>query len=928
MNGAATRRGDGFRLGGLPSGPRPGAPPPPAPVPAPAVAPSSRMLAEGYRKDMLGGFEKEKPRYNPTNPQRPQSSPMVDLKDPIQVHLLTEIALSDSKGYEILSQEEVDDLKKQIQSLSMRVEQARSNLAIQTKFRDAAINMAKLYSAARPEGRRRSLLGNRASDSAKEADMERQASERRCEELTAELATLERRLIEPKERLLQHTAGILQMTHRAAAKKSAQPPFGQAMPNGIPGSPESLYTSTNARNSLDVGNDDGDFDDKSLYLPLEQMERQPGRPRKNTIEIPMKSPIREQNNQLREELDRVKEENARLGQDNARLSQNITQLGKDITRLSQDNARLKEAEQTGEQRRGAETETLRTQTSRQLRTLSDTERKLEGLNKGLRDVIVAFNPAKNSGFRSPGPATGAGDTIDSQLEYLEDGLAAAAREQSSYITGMSKDTQMASAAAAAAETTLAQAEGRAEGIILQLQDLFQQCNIGPQLPPEPADDTLNEQLNYLENAVRVLGAELTRVMDVSSSVSANRQNNEQVETVLAGLWDIIQEGLAEAQAQKAARKKARLDKGLAPDEDDMSGDEAIDLDEPYSLQAFAGKVRWLFSQATKLKQQKSVLKTQIKQQRELNNKSGSEKDEELKAKLEELAKTRTMLDISERTAAEAQEKLAQTLDDFETLQKTNTANESASAKAVQDQLKERNAAIAALEASYQETQAKLAAAEESSASLQKNLQDKDDEIDRMNMMVIELKTEVTIAKAELDGAYGSRKQRAAEVAALSKSEETAELNTQVAKLKAELASTLRDFEDITRDSITAEKEKLELEGKLDDAEAARASLEQETKVLRAKLEAEVVRLQDQLDAERLRPPPSPAPGGGPGGGSRAGASMLSEQFRATMKEERKKFQEELREEQARRRKLEDELRAAKRNQGGPGRSPLGPLSPR
>src|SRR5277367_4695046 len=158
------------------------------------------------------------------NATRPQSSMLLNVNDPIQVHLLVETALGDSKEFEILSPEEVDELKKQCRALSQRIDQTRQNLAIQSKYRDAAISMAKLYSSsdkkstdsgdARPK-QRRSLLGrNSGSDHVKEADMERIASERKCEELAQELWNLEKRLMEPQKRLLQHTAGILQMTHR------------------------------------------------------------------------------------------------------------------------------------------------------------------------------------------------------------------------------------------------------------------------------------------------------------------------------------------------------------------------------------------------------------------------------------------------------------------------------------------------------------------------------------------------------------------------------------------------------------------------------------------------------------------------------------------------------------------------------------------
>lgn len=931
--------------------------------------PNSKALVDGYQKDIMPEFGQEQLQYNSINNDHPQRSPHVDLKDPVQVHLLTETALSDSKGYEILSQEEVDDLKKQIQSVTMRIEQARTNLAIQSKYRDAAISMTKLYSPAKAEGSKRlSLRGNRMSDSAKEAEMEKQASERRCEELATELFSLEKRLIEPQRRLLQHTAAILQLTHRAPTKKSAQP-LGPPMPNGIPGSPESLYTYTNPRNSLDVGNMEPDFGDRSLYLPLDQMDGRPAtRGRKNTIEIPLKSPIREQNNQLRGEMDRIKEENAQLKAAEQRLNDELQSIGDKVEVLQARNEDLRadnEAFQAQNESFRAQNEVLRaendafeaqkesvqSQTVGQTRMVSDIETKLESLNNKLRDLIVGLGPARSIDFDRPEHATGNGTSLTGQLEYLERGLDAAAEEQQSLTAGLTKDVEMASAAAAKSEGALAQTEARIEGLIDQLLDVSQQSGVS--LPPEPANSSVNDQLDYVEKAIRLLGDEILRALDVASS----KQGDDQVDAVLSGLWEIIQNGLAGAQQQKANRRKARLEKGLEPDEEDMSDSEPVDPSEPYSLSAFSTKVQWLFAQATSLKEQKTVLKRQIKQQRELNNKSGSEKDEvirakeeELNAKDDELYRIQQLLETTERESQEKQEQLAKAIGDMERMQKANAANDT---RAMQEQLKERTATLAALEASYEEVesnyrevQTQLSEAEKTTTSLkqdlatkdqaiadaqqalaekEKEVKDRDEEIDRMNLMVIELKTEVAFAKAELDGAYGSRRERAAEAAALAQTSEVENLNAQVAKLKAELASTLRDFEDITRESISAEKEKIELEAKLDDAMAAKESFEAEMSAARRRLETEVARLQELLDAERLRVPPSPAPGGG--AGTRAGATMLSEQFRATMKEERKKFQEELREEQARRRKLEDEVRVLRRV-AGPGRSPLGPLSPR
>ena len=59
MNGAATREGYGYNAGRL-------SPPTDSLIPG-------KTLVEGYRKDIVNGFEKEKPRYNPVRIANPMS---------------------------------------------------------------------------------------------------------------------------------------------------------------------------------------------------------------------------------------------------------------------------------------------------------------------------------------------------------------------------------------------------------------------------------------------------------------------------------------------------------------------------------------------------------------------------------------------------------------------------------------------------------------------------------------------------------------------------------------------------------------------------------------------------------------------------------------------------------------------------------------
>ncbi|ATY66554.1 involucrin repeat [Cordyceps militaris] len=721
-----------------------------------------KAAVEEFARNMLVGEDRDAPRYPPIN--RTPSPAVVDLKDPIQIHLLTETALADSNKYEILPQEEVDNLKKQSQLMVQRIESTRANLAIQAKYRDAALSMARLSPDSSQDPR---------------AEEDGLQTQRKCEELALELFNLEKSLMVPQRRILEHTAGILQLTHKASKKKNAQQ---TQVNNGIPGSPESLYTYTHSRNSLDPAGDDNYFED-GMY-PLDSAAR------KNAIEIPMKSPNRE-----RGEMDRVKEENLIL-----------------------------------------------------IKSVSDFEEKLRALNGSLRDTIVQFNPDVNKDYIEPPRNTSNAKPLEMlrhQIDYLETGLVAVQAEQES----------------------------------------SQQVT-----PTGPSES---------EDAVR-------------------------------HLWSVIQKDFAGTRQRREERRRARVDKGLSENDEDEGSDDEFGHSEDYNLKSFTKRVNYLSSQTATLKDQRTVLKRQIKQQRELNNKSDAEKDEELARRQEEVESARQAVVRAERDAMNAQNLLSEALQDLEQARAHATVAGNAQAD-----LQDREETIELLEKKIKkvEAESKLSGdraaeleiaiadkrvAEEAVSALQadmklkdKILKNKDNDIDELNMTLAELKTEVTIARAELDGAYGTRAERAADVAALKNNAEVQRLSNQIEKLKKELAGTAEDLESITKETLGAEREKVELESKLDETLQAKQKVEAEVE----KAREQIATLQEELDGHRLRV------GGGKGGG--AGASMLSEQFRATMREERKKFQEDLREERGRARRLEEELARLKRSLG-PGKSPLSP----
>ena len=240
------------------------------PGPAEEMSHSTSM----YGQDNLRNpFQMDQPRYNPLNQEHPRSSVLLNINDPVAMHLLMETAMLDSREYEILSFEEVEKLKKESTLLRTRIDAVQKKLALENKLRDAAQSLNRLYStkgrsgssgdgttdstSQSPKKHRRSLLGSRGSnnDEQMKANDEVNTSVRKIEELTQELSRLQVRLEQNQKRILQHTAGILQMTHKGLKKNVRK--------TELPRSPESMASLQHQS----MGGHDGvdEFDERSLY---------------------------------------------------------------------------------------------------------------------------------------------------------------------------------------------------------------------------------------------------------------------------------------------------------------------------------------------------------------------------------------------------------------------------------------------------------------------------------------------------------------------------------------------------------------------------------------------------------------------------------------------------------------------------------------
>ncbi len=197
--------------------------------------PSSEILLGGYRPSLNGTTN-----ITPPSSTRMRASQYLNTSDPIAMHLLVETALGDSQNFEVLSLEELEELKREDVLLLSRIEATRRKLTLESKIRDAAKSMSRLYNTSAPSspkhGRRSSGTSSRRETMDK-AEFELEASTRKCEELSRELYHLEQRSRQAQMRLLKHTAGILQMAYRQPRKRKYDLTFS---PNGRPDSPASL----------------------------------------------------------------------------------------------------------------------------------------------------------------------------------------------------------------------------------------------------------------------------------------------------------------------------------------------------------------------------------------------------------------------------------------------------------------------------------------------------------------------------------------------------------------------------------------------------------------------------------------------------------------------------------------------------------------
>ncbi|KAI7575637.1 hypothetical protein KC343_g22561, partial [Hortaea werneckii] len=284
--------------------------------------------------------------------------------------------------------------------------------------------------------------------------------------------------------------------------------------------------------------------------------------------------------------------------------------------------------------------------------------------------------------------------------------------------------------------------------------------------------------------------------EAQQKAAGHAQRVDEYEATLGGLWEILQSDIP-------SRRPSTISTGGAAKDslDEEGGGHLSPLPSPgipspiredFSLQAFSARVQHIFDRAQNAKEQQEILRRQIQQQRELNGKSDAEKDRQLtdlqgrhevldtehRGLKGEIAEAIAGREKAETEAGGLKVELMNVGNELEALKKTVEARQGESAEIngqtekLREQIEDLEAQIADLtddarisaaehdgkqreaEEKHDDLSRQLTAALEARATAETNHDAVKKDMTGLESEVVRLTTELTMAKAELEGAYG------------------------------------------------------------------------------------------------------------------------------------------------------------------------------
>ncbi|OAG11890.1 uncharacterized protein CC84DRAFT_1159303 [Paraphaeosphaeria sporulosa] len=866
--------------------------------------------------------------------------------DPVAMHLLVETAMIDSQNFDLLSVEEVDALKQEQKGLDARLNTVRKRLESETKIRDAARSLTRLNS--REEKGHRRGLSSRSSPPTKDTSSrgleELDASNKKVDDLTRELLEVESRMRLIDMQLLMHTAAVLQLTHNGPRKRKQN----ADMANGgdrRPDSPASIYTYENER--AFGGREDG-FDERSLYRSPENLDSLMNALQNGTHHHSHSADLQNRSlstvsKRLEELNDRVRELIIEANPERSERYSRPPQSGTtpDASALERQLDFLDQ----GLRDLSAEQTALKSSTG------SDqaAEERLQGIN------IQMYAMLNTSDSNVPPPAAVSGNGLQQQLEYLEDSFYSIERMQ--YALNDQLDDLRADAATKEGveqyESTLTRLwqmiqKGEEEARERKRERrrlLAEDPDNTEELSPDESDtgaetfsliafdskiQTIFRRAMSLKDKQSILVRQIKQQRELNSKSDAQRE--EQVNR--------LNEQVLSARSEKNTME-AELERAISQL---SSFDEAKVQNDSRALREAEDRNNALETQIREIRERSTAFQDQVRdaeerstayesQVREIQERSTAFEAQARDAEQRSTAYEAQLRDAQERSMSyeaqirEAQERTLVLEEQLRQAQEHSRAEAATiQAELAQSTSKIDEASTALLAATAQKEAAETRAQEAAAA-----LSAKEKELRDLEGEVVRLTTELTFAKAELDGAYGTRAERAAEsgssvkkeiddlaaknaallaeLTALQKLSEAASQSEQEARdnernVKAELAAMATEYEDLTRDAIQNEKDRDTLEAIID------------------KLRDEKEALELELSDERVKwlgiRSPSVAAGAtmAPDQGATS-IRMLREDFRKMMRDRTAEALRALRSEQEERRKLEATVRQLRKESSLP-----------
>ena len=877
--------------------------------------------------------------------------------DPVAMHLLVETAIGDSQQFDILTVEEVDALKQEQKVLDTRLATVRRKLETETKIRDATRSLGRL-AGTKGNGHKRGLA-SKGSNPVPDYDAKEQegleSSNRKVEEFIRECLEIESRMRMIDMQLLMHTAAVLQLTHKGPKQREENDQSEDRFRR--PDSPASLDTYDDTRLN---GMSAGAFDERSLYRTPENLDNlmtvlqngthhQPER--SNQAFGALATRLQEMNERLRNliiEANPERDEDYSLPPlvlegtlDASTIDRQLDFLDQGIRNISVEQANIR---------------------TNARQTLSEVEGRLENINNQLYSVVSRSENEQNEKILPPPAINGNGST--EQLNYMEDtfynleqiqfAMAERIKELGSGAS-MGEDSEKAEKYESTIKGLWDMIQTGEEQALERKRErrrlLAEDPDADEQLSPDE-DFNSNEQYSLLafSSKIQFLFKRATSLKEKQSvllrQIKQQRELNSKSDAQKEADFERLNTQILSARSEKksmedelerAMSQLSQFDaqKGNA-DTEVLRGTQERNAGLEAQLINVQERVIAFESELKEAKQRVVAYENQLKdvQEQAVNYQSKLQDAEKRAASYEEELKDHqqrnsaynvSSQEAEERTAGyEAQVRDAQERALMLEKELREARGEGETLKTQLAELTQRtDQATAALQA----VTAAKEASEARSLDATNMLNAKEEEFRKLEGEIVRLTTELTFAKAELDGAYGTRAQRAAdsaanpaikkeldeladqnqalrgELEALRKvqdvaSQSEAEARQSERNLKAELSAMAAEYEALTRDAIANEKDRDALESQIDKLRDDKEALERE------------------LSDEKVKWLGIRSPGTPMGTGSGAmqldmGATsirMLREDFRKMMRDRTAEGLKALRAEQEERRKLEAVVR--------------------